>query len=98
MALETPVVATDAGGTHDIMTHDVHGLIVPIGDPAALARAIERTLGDRRATLDRVAAARSRVERELSFDRRTRTLESIYEELATVQRGGRADVLTRAAS
>ena len=56
------------------------------------------SLDDRRATLDRVAAARSRVERELSFDRRTRTLESIYEELVTVQRGGRTDLLTRAAN
>src|SRR5262245_8515094 len=61
MALETPVVATDAGGTSDIMTPHVHGLIVPCGDSAALAAAIERTFTDRRATLDRVAAARSRV-------------------------------------
>jgi len=97
MALETPVVATDAGGTSDIMTHDVHGLLTPCGDSAALARAIERTLIDRRATVDRVAAARGRIERELSFDRRTRALEAIYEELATVQRS-HADVLTRAAS
>jgi glycosyltransferase involved in cell wall biosynthesis len=97
MALETPVVATDAGGTSDIMTHDVHGLIVPCGDSSALAGAIERTLSDRRATLDRVAAARSRIERELSFDRRTRTLEAIYEELVTVRRS-HTDVLTRAAS
>ena len=50
MALETPVVATDAGGTRDIMSHDVHGLIVPCADAAALAGAIERTLDDRRAT------------------------------------------------
>ena len=98
MALETPVVATGAGGTCDIMTHDEHGLIVQCGDSGALAGAIERTLVDRRATADRVAAARRRVERELSFDRRTRTLESIYEELVTVQRGGHTDVLTRAAS
>ncbi|HEV8348409.1 MAG TPA: glycosyltransferase [Vicinamibacterales bacterium] len=81
MALETPVVATDAGGTRDIVAHDVHGLIVPCGDAAALARAIERTMTDRRATLARVAAARARIERELSFERRTRDLEAIYEQL-----------------
>jgi len=82
MALETPVVATDAGGTRDIVGHGIHGLVVPCGDAAALARAIEQTLIDRHATIARVAAARTRVERELSFDRRTRTLEAVYEELA----------------
>ncbi len=97
MALETPVVATAAGGTGDILTHDIHGLLVPCGDSSALARAIERTILDRRATLDRVSAARSRVERELSFDRRTRALEAIYEGLVTVQRA-HTDVVTRAAS
>jgi L-malate glycosyltransferase len=81
MALETPVVATDAGGTRDIVAHDVHGLIVACGDAAALARAIERTMTDRQATLARVAAARARIERELSFERRTRDLEAIYEQL-----------------
>ena len=81
MALETPVVATDAGGTRDIVGHDVHGLVVRCGDARALADAIERTLVDWRATLTRVAAARARIERELSFDRRMRTLECVYEDM-----------------
>jgi glycosyltransferase involved in cell wall biosynthesis len=89
MALETPVVATDAGGTRDIVADDVHGLIVPCGDAAALARAIERTMTDRQATRARVAAARARIERELSFERRTRDLEAIYEQLVTAQRENR---------
>ncbi|OLC50436.1 MAG: hypothetical protein AUH43_05010 [Acidobacteria bacterium 13_1_40CM_65_14] len=81
MALETPVVATDAGGTRDIVRHGIHGLIVPCGDAAALAHAVEQTLTDRHATMARVAAARARIERELSFEHRTRTLEAVYEEL-----------------
>ena len=82
MALETPIVATDAGGTSGIVTQDVHGLIVPCGDPDALAAAIARTASDRGAATARALCARSRIEGELSFDERTRRLERVYEELA----------------
>lgn len=43
MAAGLPVIATDAGGTRECFTHGVHGLLVPLGDNAALADAI-RTL------------------------------------------------------
>jgi glycosyltransferase involved in cell wall biosynthesis len=81
MALETPVVATNVGGTSELITHGVHGLLVPPRDPAALADAIEYTVADRAATARRVAAARARVEHELSFDARMASIESVYEEL-----------------
>jgi glycosyltransferase involved in cell wall biosynthesis len=42
-----PVVATRAGGTPEIVEHDVNGLLVDRGDSAALAAAIERVLTDR---------------------------------------------------
>jgi glycosyltransferase involved in cell wall biosynthesis len=87
MSLEVPVVATDAGGTHELIDDGVHGLIVPLRDPAALARAIERTLDDREATTKRVAAARRRIEDYLSFDVRMQKLEQIYCELASGRNG-----------
>ena len=37
-----PVVATRSGGPEEILTDGVDGLLVPTGDPAALAGAIER--------------------------------------------------------
>jgi glycosyltransferase involved in cell wall biosynthesis len=86
MALETPIVATSAGGTRGILTDDLHGLIVPCGDAGALAGAIARTLDDHDGALARATCARARVERELSFDERTRRLESLYEELAAARR------------
>ena len=92
MALETPVVATGAGGTRDLLGDNAHGLVVPRGDPEALARALSSALVDRAATTARVASARARVERDLSFDRRTRRLEAIYEDLvAHARRGDRHD-------
>jgi len=81
MALETPVVATDVGGTDELIDNGVHGLLVSPRDPDALARAIESSVLDRGATARRVAAARARVEGELSFDARMAAVESVYEEL-----------------
>ena len=81
MALETPIVATDAGGTAEISRDGIEGLIVPAGDRAALAGAIDAVLADPRQTAARVAAARRRVETDLSFETRMHRVEAIYQEL-----------------
>ena len=86
MALETAVVATNAGGTRDVLRHGKDGLIVPCGDVDALAGAIDRTLTEDEARLGRIAAARARVVDELSFERRTRAIESIYYNLVAARR------------
>jgi glycosyltransferase involved in cell wall biosynthesis len=46
MAAGVPVVATDAPGIRDVVQNGVNGLLVPVGEPAALATAIERIAGD----------------------------------------------------
>src|SRR5579862_137424 len=46
MAMETPVIATDVGGTAELLRHDVDGLIVPKHQVAALIEAIESVLSD----------------------------------------------------
>jgi glycosyltransferase involved in cell wall biosynthesis len=84
MALGTPVVATAAGGTAELIKDGVEGLIVPTGDPVRLREAIERALADREATVRRAAAARARIEGPLSFESRMRAVERIYDELAGV--------------
>jgi glycosyltransferase involved in cell wall biosynthesis len=45
-AMGVPVVATKTGGVPDIIEDDVTGLLVPVRDPDALARSIQRLLGD----------------------------------------------------
>jgi glycosyltransferase involved in cell wall biosynthesis len=86
MAMETPIVATAVGGTGELIEDKIHGRLVPPNDPRALAVAIHETLTDSQATARRVAAARSRVERTLSFDARMRALEAIYDRLMTARR------------
>jgi glycosyltransferase involved in cell wall biosynthesis len=78
MAMETPVVATDAGGTRELAAHDVHALIVPPGNVPALQAAIRRVIAQPDATAARARAARQRIETDLSFQTRTRRLEDVY--------------------
>ena len=54
------VVATDAGGIPDLVTHEVEGLLVPPADPLTLASALARVLGDRELAERMGAAARAR--------------------------------------
>lgn len=44
MLAGTPVVASDAGGAREIVTHDVTGQLTPPGDHLALAHAVRRYL------------------------------------------------------
>jgi glycosyltransferase involved in cell wall biosynthesis len=59
LAVGTPVIATRVGGIPEIVEDEVNGLLVPPGDPVALAAAIERFLadGELRRRLDDAARA-----------------------------------------
>ena len=46
LAAGTPVIATSAGGVAEVVQDGVNGLLVPIGDSAALADAIRRFFAD----------------------------------------------------
>jgi len=81
MALETPFIATDVGGTAELFTDGVHGILIPPGDASVLAQAMRRLLADPAAAAERVRAARQRVETDLSFERRMAKIDRIYEEL-----------------
>ena len=81
MALEIPIVATDVGGTGEIIDHEIHGLLVSKGDVDQIVEAVRKTLEDGESTARRVRSARERVEVELSFRARMKCLEGVYDEL-----------------
>jgi len=81
MALESPIVATSAGGTAEVALDGQHALIIPTGNADHLVTAIETALADSASTRARAAAARRRVEGELSFTSRMQRVEQIYREL-----------------
>jgi len=77
-ACATPVVASDIAGYRDVMSPEA-GVLVPSGDPAALARAVVELLADepRRRALG--AAARELARERYSWDDIARRLVGIYE-------------------
>lgn len=59
-ALGVPTIATDAGGNSEVITNEVNGLLIPVGDTAALSRALARMLsGDELRARLRAAAPES---------------------------------------
>lgn len=73
------VVATRVGGVPYIVDHGRTGLLVPVGEPAALATAVRQLAADpsRRAMLG--AAGRAEAERRFDWARLTDRLEALYE-------------------
>jgi len=77
MSLGLPVVASRIGGVPDIVDSGIEGILVPPGDAAALAGALEELAADvgRRQAMGRAASARSA---EFDVARSARTIESVY--------------------
>ena len=63
MASGKPVIATKIGGMPDLVDTGVTGLLVPPGDPAALARSIQRLLAQPEVVARMGTASLARVER-----------------------------------
>ncbi len=81
MAMAKPIVATRTGGNPEAVVHGETGLLVPPGDPKALAQAIISLLSDaqRRETMGN--AGLKRVTQLFSIERHIGEVEKIYESL-----------------
>jgi L-malate glycosyltransferase len=91
MAASLPVIATRVGGTPEVVQHGHSGLLVPPGDPEALATAIGSLLSDpgRAAALGR--AGRRRVEQLFQIGRMVGETEALYNDMLQ-QSGHRAEL------
>jgi glycosyltransferase involved in cell wall biosynthesis len=76
--LGTPVVATDVGGTGELIADRVSGRLVPPGDPNALAAALTEVLANEDARRAYVEAARAALAHDFSTERMLERLREIY--------------------
>jgi glycosyltransferase involved in cell wall biosynthesis len=87
MASGLPVVAHAVGGNPELVDHGRSGLLVPAGDPAALAAAIERLLhhdAERRAM---GSAARRRAEQIFSLEAMLKRYADYYQNAVPIPAG-----------
>ena len=81
-AMELPVVATDIRGCREVVQHGVTGLLVPIKNTAALAKAVEELVRDR--TLRIKMGEKGRKHIKENFDR-SYVLERLGQSYTTVE-------------
>jgi glycosyltransferase involved in cell wall biosynthesis len=77
MASGVPVVATGVGGIPDVVGPE-EAILVPPGDPAALAEAMAQTLGDPARAAARASRASARLARDFAVDAWVQRYRSIY--------------------
>lgn len=81
MALGKPIVASGVGGIPEVLGPT--GIVVPPGNPAALAAAVAAVTGDRKAAARLGAAAKERVQ-EFGADRMARAMVAVYRSVAQI--------------
>lgn len=92
-----PVVAGVSGGVADAVRHGETGLLLPPGDPAALARVLAELLGEPERCRQLGAAGRRAVERYFNWERVCRDLDELYAEVR-LERQRRQETALSAAS
>lgn len=80
MAYELAIVATDVGGVPDVLSDGEDAIVVPPGDPGALADGLARLAADE-GLRHRLAAAAAARARRLSAEQVTDRLDRAYREL-----------------
>jgi glycosyltransferase involved in cell wall biosynthesis len=80
MAVGTPVVATDVGGTGEIVTDGVDGMLLPPDDPERWATTAHALLGDPERLQQLGAAGHARA-RAFALERHVQAVYDVYREL-----------------
>jgi len=81
MAMERPVVATRSGGPEEIIEANKTGLLVPLGDTAALTAAIDRLVAEPQARRLMATAARADVEQRFSAPAYANRITDMYDKV-----------------
>ncbi len=65
-ALGIPVIATDVGGTGEVLSSHQYGQLIPADDPAAMAEGIAKLLSSPQIASERALALQEKIDREYS--------------------------------
>lgn len=87
MAMEKPVIATNAGGNEELVSSPSVGWLIPMKDRAALTNALREVIADRARSAEIGKAARQHVVQGFSKELRITRLEELY---AAILAGKRA--------
>jgi glycosyltransferase involved in cell wall biosynthesis len=87
MAAGVPVVATTVGDAADVVTDSKTGLLVPPGDPQAIASAVARVLSAPAFAAAVGEAGQGLIEQEFSLERMARRTEQLYLDVLAHKRG-----------
>jgi glycosyltransferase involved in cell wall biosynthesis/ribosomal protein S18 acetylase RimI-like enzyme len=89
-AMGLPIVASNIRGCRQVVDHGSSGFLVPVGDPEALAGALERLAGDPRLRATMGQRARHKAVREFDQDKVIDTTLEVYDRLLARAKGGPA--------
>jgi glycosyltransferase involved in cell wall biosynthesis len=78
MAMGVPVISTPVGGIEEMLVDGSSGLLVPQGDPIALAEALSRLLETEELATDLARTARRRAERGFDLRKNVEVLRRIF--------------------
>jgi glycosyltransferase involved in cell wall biosynthesis len=78
MALGKPVVATDGGGTKEILADQVTGFLVPLKDPEILSEKITYLLTNEAIALQMGKAGKERIRSEFSPQKMVENFIDVY--------------------
>ncbi|MBI3999974.1 MAG: GT4 family glycosyltransferase PelF [Candidatus Omnitrophica bacterium] len=81
MAAGVPIVATSVGGVGELIKDREDGVLVPPGNPAALAQAISNVLSDHELKRRIVQAAQEKVQKYFSVEKMVKDHERLYAEV-----------------
>lgn len=80
MSAGLPVVATAVGGSKEVIENGTNGLLVPPGNPEALAAAILRVIRNPKLSKTLARAGQRKIRACFSFDRLAAELDQLYKE------------------
>ncbi|HEB86088.1 MAG TPA: glycosyltransferase family 1 protein [Gammaproteobacteria bacterium] len=95
MAMEKPVIASNAGGTPEMVSDGENGLLVPPGDPQALVQAADRLLSDTSLCSRMGKRARQIIMKDWSIEIMADRTMRVYEEVLSCRGQKNSDHISR---